>query len=272
MEKAKPSATLWRFLDQCKVKKLLLLLLILDTFMYYILKVLSPRFLVLVPGRSFWVLAAVILVMAGANARSASDWELKITDAEAGINVYYRTNERGYTEFRAVTQVSSSLGAFVGLFREVDNMPNWVYRTEKVERLKMVGDTEAYAYTINKMPWPLNDRDSIVRSTLSQDPNTLVVTIVGSAVPDYAPRNSQYVRMPVVESFWRFTPLKAGLVEVVFQGYGDPGGSLSSGFLEWITRLSLLEAPYQTLLGLQKVIVRPEYQARKFDFIREPGR
>jgi hypothetical protein len=77
--------------------------------------------------------------------------------------------------------------------------------------------------------------------------------------------------MPVVESFWRFTPLREGVVEVVFQGYGDPGGSLSSDFLKWVIRLSLWEAPFQTLLGLRSAISRPEYQSRTFDFIREPG-
>jgi len=232
----------------------------------------GTRVFVLIPRRSLVVLAAAIALIGNPNARGASDWDLKISDTEAGIKVYYRTNQNGYTEFRAVTRVRSSLGAFVGLFRDVDNMPNWVYRTKKVQTLTIPGATEAYAYTISEMPWPLDDRDSIVRSTLSQDPATLAITIYGSAVPDYLPRDSRYVRMPVVESFWRFTPVTEGLVEVEFQGYGDPGGNLSSGFLNWVVRVSLWEAPYQTLLGLQRAVPLPEYQSRTFDFVREPGR
>jgi hypothetical protein len=122
------------------------------------------------------------------------------------------------------------------------------------------------------MPWPLDYRDSIVRTTLSQDAKTLAVTIRGSAIPDYIPVARGFVRMPVVESFWRFTPLTQGVVAVEFQGYGDPGGNLSSAVPTWITRLTLYEAPYETLLGLQKAIDRPDYQSQTFEFVREPDK
>jgi len=218
------------------------------------------------------MLAFATAATVGADAQSADDWELKISDDVAGIKVFYQTNSRGYVEFRGVTQVRSSLGAFVALFRDVENMPTWVYRTKKVTTLKTVSDTEVYAYTVSEMPWPLDDRDSIVRTTLSQDAKTLAITIRGSAVPDYIPVARGYVRMPVVESFWRFTPLNKGVVEVEFQGYGDPGGNLSSAVPKWITRLTLYEAPQQTLLGLQKVIARLDYQSQTFEFVREPGK
>lgn len=215
-----------------------------------------------------WALAVLILLhlpWAGA----ASEWDLKIDDKEADIRIFSRVNERGYPEFRGVTKVKSRLSGFVALFKDLDHMPNWAYRIRKAERLKVISEVESYAYTVNSLPPPLFDRDAIVHSMITQDPATLKMTFRGSGVPDYAPKNDRYVRMPVVESSWTFTPVGSGMVEVVFEGYGDPGGNLSSGLLAFFVRLSLSEAPYQTILQMKKFVGRPEYQSARYPFIRE---
>ncbi len=216
-------------------------------------------------------LAALLVLLHLASSCAASDWELKVDDAEAGIRIFSRLNERGYPEFRGVTRVKSRLSGFVALFKDLDNMPNWAYRIRKAERLKVLSEMESYAYTVNSLPPPLFDRDAIVHSMITQDAATLKMTFRGSGAPDFAPKNDRYVRMPVVESTWTFTPLGDGMVEVVFEGYGDPGGNLSSGLLAWFVRLSLNEAPYQTMLQMKKQVVRPEYQAAHYAFVREPG-
>jgi hypothetical protein len=216
--------------------------------------------------------ALMALALPPAAQGAPGEWQVDAAHTSADIQIYSRTNENGYPEFRGVTKIKSRLSAFVALFRDVDNMPKWAYRIKKVQQLQSISDTEVYAYTVNSLPLPLYDRDSVVRSILSQDRNTLKVTIRGSAVPDYLERDDRYVRMPVVESFWTFTPLDDGLVEVVFQGYGDPGGNLSSGLLAWFVRISLSEAPYSTLREMRKVISRSDYQSSTFSFIREPVR
>ena len=214
--------------------------------------------------------AAVVAVLLLPLPCAASDWELKIDDTEAEIRIFSRVNERGYPEFRGVTKVKSTLGGLVALFKDLDHMPNWAYRIRKAERLKVISERESYARTVTSMPLPLFDRDAIVHSLISQDPATLKMTFRGSGAPDFAPKHDRMVRMPVVESSWNFTPLGGGMVEVVFEGYGDPGGTLSSGLLAWFVRMSLSEAPYQTLLQMKKFVSRPQYQAARYPFIREP--
>ena len=201
---------------------------------------------------------------------AASDWQLKVADKEAGIEVFSRVNEQGYPEFRGVTRVRSRLSAFVALFKDLERMPEWAFRVRKAERLKVISETESYIHIINSLPLPLYDRDVIVHSTISQDAGTLQLNFRGNGVADFAPRDDQYVRMPVVESAWTFTPLADGMIEVVFQGLGDPGGTLSSVLLAWFVRLSISEAPYHTMLQMKKRVSQPEYQAVRYPFIREP--
>lgn len=216
-------------------------------------------------------IAALLVLLHPAWPCAADDWALKIADEEAGIQVFSRVNEHGYPAFRGITRVRSTLGAFVALFKDLERMPEWAYRVRRAERLRVVSETDTYAYTINALPLPLRDRDVVVHTTISQAADTLQVTFRGRGVPDYAPKNDRYVRMPVVESRWTFTPLGAGMVEVAFEGYGDPGGSLSSALLAWFVRLTVSEAPYQTMLRMKQFVSRPEYQAARYAFIREPA-
>jgi hypothetical protein len=199
-------------------------------------------------------------------------WDLVNSDAREDIVVYARKAESGLVEFRGVTRARSPLAAFVALFEDVDNMPNWVDRTERVEVLERVSETEVIARTVNSAPWPLKQREVVVRSRIEQDPQTLAVTISGQGEPGYLPEDEQYVRVPTMVSLWRFTPQPDGEVEVVFQGYADPGGSVPTAVYNWLARNMLWSTPYRTLKGLKEWIGRPEYRESRISFITEPAR
>lgn len=213
------------------------------------------------------VITLAACVLAGASAQA--DWKLKkSTDA---IKVYYRDTGDGYTEFRGVTRVRTSLGALVALFRDAQAMPQWVHRTVEARTLEYVSDHEAYVYIVNDMPWPFEHRDVVVHTTLEQDPSTLRVTIRGTNADGRIPERSPYVRMPRLQSHWSFEPDPDGGVEVVFQGFGDAGGNTNSPMLGWAVDLVLWESPLKTLEGLRRMLAEPVYENRQLDYIREPG-
>lgn len=215
-------------------------------------------------------IAVTFLGFAGA-AQAADDWTLRREDAALGVTVHDRTTPQGYREFRGVTYVDSRLSAFVALFRDTERMPEWLYRCERVVTLDEVSETETYAYTQIRMPWPFRDRDSVVHVALTQDPRTLELTLKASAVPDYAPPRNGFIRMPVIESIWRFTPEADGRTRVEFSGYADPGGQLSSGLLGAFQSKLVWQSPYHSLRDLHDVIGDPRYQAAAFAYVREPG-
>jgi len=153
-------------------------------------------------------------------------------------------------------------------------MPDWVYRTEKVVALREISHKEVYAYTIHTMPFPFKKRDSIVHSFIEQDPRTLAVTIRGKGEPEYIPTEREFVRITTVESFWKFTPQKDGSVEVIFRGYGEPGGSIPSSIsrssiFRWLCKFFLWQLPYSTLKEMRGVVKREKYQTKTF-YYRTP--
>lgn len=214
---------------------------------------------------------AAALVACAPLAGVAEEWTLRREDPALDVTVHDRETPQGYREFRGVTHVRSRLSGFVALFRDTPRMPEWLYRAERVTTLEEVSPTETYAYTQIRMPWPLRDRDSIVHVRLAQDPGTLELTLRASAVPDYLPEQRGFVRMPVIESLWRFTPLPDGRTRVEFSGYADPGGRLSSGLLGTFQSNLVWQSPYNSLRALHAVIGDARYQAASYPHVREPG-
>jgi len=224
------------------------------------------------------IVLAIVLLLASSllHAKTkAGDWELVKEDEGNDIVVYYRTLESGNVEFRGITHLRTSLSSFIALLKDFETLPEWAYRTDKVVTLKQNSNTEAYVYTIHPMPWPFMPRDSVLLSHIDQNPQTFAVIVKGRAVPDYIPLNDDYVRISSGESFWQLTPIEEGTLEVVFQGYGEPGGSFSesvftSTIFRSLVKLCLWKLPYKTLKRMRHHIQNEKYHKERFNFIHEP--
>ncbi len=167
-------------------------------------------------------------------------------------------------EFRCVTVVRSTLGGVVSLFEDIDSMPQWVYRMKSAKNLKRISPTVVIAYTLIYLPWPLEDRDSVLYTTIKQDKSG-ILRIEGTDYPGFLPVQKGIVRMNRVHSVWQFEPLPDGYLRVVFSGTGDPGGVIPLNIFNSFVN----EAPYQTMKKFCEMIKREKYQSMVVPFIRE---
>lgn len=168
--------------------------------------------------------------------------------------------------FRAVTTVRSSLSGLVALLLDTGAAPEWVFRTSRIELLRR--DDRAQTFTVRAETnfWPLQDRDVVINGRIQQDPDSLTVHIDSqSTPPGQYPERQEFVRMPNMRGNWEFRPLGNGMVEVTMSGIADPGGSIP----DFLVNLVIEETPYQTLLGLRRVVGLPRYQQARVEGIRE---
>jgi START domain len=200
----------------------------------------------------------------------AEDWNLRKEDTDRDITVQVRPTDDGFGEFRAVTRVTSSLSAFVALFRDVEHMPEWVDSTARVESLARPTPGEDYSYTVIHLPWPLKDRDTVLHTRVSQNTETLAMTFDINGLPDYVPESKDYIRMPMVDATWTFTPIGSGRIEVEFRARANLGGMMARGPLKKMQNRLLWESPYKTLVALRDRITADRYQSQRFDLIQEP--
>jgi hypothetical protein len=203
-----------------------------------------------------------ILLFAFAPARSQSEWELK--KSESGINVYTRyTPTSQLKEVLVKNTVKSSLSAIVALLLDTKNYPNWIYACKEEKTLKVVSDKEQYQYQVVKIPWPFSNRDLVIDFKISQDSLTKVVTIASTCSPDFTSHQLGCIRVEHFQSTYTLTPVPGGNVQVEFEMFVDPGGSIP----DWLINDNIVRAPYNTTVGMIDEL--PNYQSSSVPFIKD---
>ncbi|MBX3606972.1 MAG: hypothetical protein KF788_16965 [Piscinibacter sp.] len=220
-------------------------------------------------------LAACALAAAG---EPGDGWVERAHDAATGTTVYLRDlGPERFPAFLAIARWPVRVAALTAVLLDTEHMPEWVYRTRRVEPLAPPAGRSGVSRVISSFPWPLSDRDAVVAWRLEVDTARGAVAIIGESAPDRVPPDPALVRMPSFASSWRFTPLADGQVEVRFEGQGNPGGALDSALLRGFVAATVWEAPLQTMVGLRAMVERPAYRDATLpavlpESVREPPR
>lgn len=193
--------------------------------------------------------------------QAQNDWVFK--NEKEGVKVYYRKTSDVY-ELKLVTSLKVPLTGLVLLLSEVDNYPKWGYKVSESRELKRVSDVETYYYSKLDFPWPLDDRDIIVRSTMEQDPLTRKVVATSIAQPDYLPGNKGVVRMRNARTTWTLIPGVGGWTYVEYHIYSDPGGSLP----DWLVNMALDVGPRETIKSIRNFVQQEKYQSAKLAHVK----
>ena len=190
-------------------------------------------------------------------------WEL--AKDKNGIKVFTREIAGSQLkEFKGVVQIKTSLESLIALYYDRESSQQWIFACEYSKVLKEISLTEKYIYAESWALWPVSHRDIIIHSVLTQNPDTKEVLITEVGIPDYIPENSDFVRIPEMKGYFKFTPLSDGVVEVTFQSHSNPGGRLP-GFL---LNVAVVNNPFDTLSNMKEIVQNDKYQQSRFGFLK----
>jgi hypothetical protein len=205
----------------------------------------------------------LLLLVATPLAAAPEDWE-PVFESEN-----LRVLRRDYAgseldEIRGVVRVKASLTALMALLKDAPFNRHWVYRSGGARIVQETGYDQAYVYGVVDAPFPLSDRDSVVRFDYQQDPVTKVITISITNLPDFVPREPRFIRVPDIGGHWILKPQADGWVEVTYEIHGDPGGWLPV----WLVNEAAWVSVKNTLQNLVSVVGR--YEGTRSEFVLEP--
>lgn len=217
---------------------------------------------------------ATLLLAAGATglADEADGWQLRQEDPQTETRVWTRERPEGLPAFRAATTIPARLASLAAVLLDPTRTQDWVFRAREAVLLASDGPTRGVTLVVTAMPLPLSDRESIVEWEMTQDPQTLTVTMAGHSLPDRLPPHPDRVRMPSFESRWQLTPRADGRVDVLFEGFADPGGNLALPLLRHFVAAAVWEAPWNTVRALREIVRQPPFPQAELSFISEPAR
>ncbi len=192
-----------------------------------------------------------------------NDWELK-KDSD-GITVWWRATEgTDIKELKIELEVNASLNTIAAVMSDVPSYEEWVYSTEKSVVVEQDG-TDVIYYNIMDFPWPMDDRDLVMRTDLTQDKDTKVIVSKSTATPSKVPYDDDMVRVEMTETQWTVTPLGGNRARIDYTLISDPGGSIPA----FLTNIAADYGPYKTMKAFRKRVQMPEYRDVNVEGIEE---
>ncbi len=199
-----------------------------------------------------------------------NNWKLEKKDHEVQA---YTTTVKGsdFRAYRIEAEVESTLAGLVAHQKDAVGFPKWMDGVKSSELFKDTGDAY-YTHSIAPAPWPVKDRDSVVESLITQDPDTLEVNIRFTAQNHLRPPQKGCERVAGIDGEWIFTPITeggnaTGRVKLLYINHVNPGGKIPG----WLANNFAVDVPFNTIKGLIKAVKESKYQEASFDFIKEPS-
>ncbi|MFE8069446.1 START domain-containing protein [Marinobacteraceae bacterium S3BR75-40.1] len=194
-------------------------------------------------------------------------WTLR--KEEDGIRVYTREVPGSeFQAFRGETVLDTRLSTLVAVHTDVAYVKDWLQDCTHSELIGKFDPKGYFAYFRTEAPWPVSDRDYVLRYEFEQDPESLAVELRFRSEVAMRPETDDCVRITELEGFWKMTPREDGAIDVVYQvTRADPAGSLPS----WLANAFVVDQPFNTLKRLRRQVREDKYQGRSFEFVVEPA-
>jgi hypothetical protein len=190
---------------------------------------------------------AAALVLGWSLGALGADWQLqKNTD---GIRIWTRESATSsFDEFKAEVVLDHPVTVPASLAFAPDTWAKWIGRVKSAWLIDRVGDGATLTNTLVAGTWPVADRDSPTRNTITQDPDSLTIIIQTFAEPAAAPPSRDAVRVTHLEGTWTFQPLGPQRTRVLWEVATQPGGDIPAVLANAV----VVTQPFDTLKGLRK--------------------
>jgi START domain-containing protein len=160
----------------------------------------------------------------------------------------------------------TNLSNVVGHLLDDSRYQNWIPDLKSARIIRQLDEQKSRSvYMHLEMPWPLDDRDSIIGQRITQNPETLVVTIKEWNEGASLPEKHDVVRSPRINSEYVLIPLSPNKVRSIWQGHQEPGGSVPSFLVNW-----MIDNIYEESAANMQVQFEDPALKHELDWISDP--
>ena len=188
---------------------------------------------------------------------SHEGWTLELD--KDGIQIFTRDwPGSDFVAVKTVQTIKSSLSNILANILHIESYPEWVKDMQHGELIEdFNADMTRSIYMHMGLPWPLNDRDTAVSQTLSQNPDTLQIRMKESKHQGLIEEKEGIIRIPRVNSEFVLTPVPEGVI-MVWQGHNEPGGLIPSFFVNWMIENIF----YDSAMNMRERFEAPEFHKK----------
>lgn len=195
-----------------------------------------------------------------------SDWQS--IGQRDGISGECRQHKSKINQCRMTTIVEADLSEITALLMDGDGVASWAPSTLSSEVIEDLShkENEVTVYMTYNFPGASN-RDTVTRSTATQDPHSKVVKIKFQSLKIEGPKKDlRLVRFPLMAGSWTLSPLGPKRTQVIHLNLSLPGGMVQKN-LHYLYNMGAKDASFDTIEALKQAVQRPQYQDASLSFI-----
>jgi hypothetical protein len=195
----------------------------------------------------------------------ASPWVLLRTEDEIKVSER-KEDDRELPSFKGEGLVKSRPFPILAVLADGTRRREWMHRSGETKVLKQVSDYEAISYQQTIAPWPVSDREVIMRTRVFMRKDDkgfieLIATFDGEKHDDLRKLNAdKFVWMSYLKGYWHLKQVGPEETIVTYMVNTDPGGSLPDWLINRITR----DLPYYTIFYLREQVAKTKGQYESY--------
>lgn len=225
------------------------------------------------------LVCALLVFAVAASARAElpneADGEWTLRKEADHIRVYTIDQpDSSFKAFKAVAVLDAPIENLMAVMVNPGSCVEWVHNCTESYAF---GDGEfhdRFAYSVNDMPWPVTDRDYVLRIRTRGNQASGEIVMDLNAMPEQRAENGSRVRVDRSDTLYRFTP-EGDKTRMVWVQHTDPNGSLPG----WLVNSLLVDIPVRSMEELERVANREKYQGYELVYdkkgqltgVRPPG-
>ena len=178
---------------------------------------------------------------------------------DRGVTVWSRSRlDRMLPELRAQGQVHGELFHVMAVILDNERSPEWVPNCSESREIKRFDARTIWVYSATDSPWPVSDRDTVVKVVAEEIKPTQQYRVLMQAQPDLLPLVEGRVRIPYSKIYFLLKQVGANTIEIEYGLDVDPGGALP----KWLVRRTARNTLIETIIALEAQVAqtRGQYQ------------
>lgn len=185
----------------------------------------------------------------------ANEWHLVKSDNVHHIKAYDRREDgKRLHSYRLEAVLDAPVEQVTRVHMDIGDYPRWYWQVVEAKIVRQTSPTEFVYYIKHRAPVTLPDRDSYVKVDIEPySPKHPYVQFKTTAVPEFGPTKPPLVRMISENITMKWTPLGKDKTQLEAEGTIDIGGDVPN----WAINALQRQAPYTTILGLQRYLGTP---------------
>jgi len=188
-------------------------------------------------------------------------WELS---KESGDTKVYTRKKEGekFKEIKILTRHKTTLNAIMAAFDDTEGHKEWVFKTPESYTVERIDDKTLIYYLKSDLPFPVSDRDLVIKYKWSQNENTKVIITESEGMVGKVEENDSNIRVKDFVSKYTLTPRLDGWIDIEYYAKMDPAGSLPA----WLVNVAVTKGPIKTMESLFELL-----DAGRYDNIQVEG-